>query len=379
MSRWRAKEAQLRAAPTPGPAVVAVADGRLYRPDVLVIGGTGRSCGKTELACRIVERQSASMPVVGLKVTTVERSDGHCPHGGDGCGVCSSLSVPWIVTREVDRTSPKDTCRLLAGGARRVFWLRVLRSELAGGAADLLARVPPRWLAVCESNSLLEVVEPGLFLLVRAAASSRAKPSARAVAHLAERVVVSDGRSFDFDLDRISVVDGQWAFRREACAVVIEAAAACREADCAAALRQTRSSLEPQFDRVVDGLGSVSELAASVSDLPDVWCLVTPPLAGGIPPGVVNAMYRRRVEVEAVVAVIRSEGRDVCLVLCRRQLLPEVVASLRRGPDSVVTLGDRCAVRQLRLSSTGSGVRLEQLPSGAPASRAQRGSGAEAL
>jgi hypothetical protein len=312
-------------------------DGRPHRPELLVIGATSRNSGKTELACRLIERHAASVPVVGLKVTTVERTDGHCPHGGEGCGICSSLTQPWILSREVDPESPKDTCRMLASGARDVYWLRALRSELSGGIADLLARIPSGWVAVCESTSLREVVEPGLFLLVRAAGSDRAKPSARAVAHLAEQVVVSDGRSFDFDLDRISVVDGQWVLRREACAVVIDDA---RRAD---AVRRTRESLEPQFDRVVVGPGP-----AATSDPEETWCLVTPPVAGGVPPGLVNAMFRRRAEVDVVVAGTRSEGRDVRLALCRRRLLPEVIAGLDQGPGAVAALVDRCTIRELR-------------------------------
>lgn len=342
------------AADLPGPAVVATLDGRHYRPDLLVIGAAGRSSGKTELACRLIGRHAASAPIVGLKVTTVERADGSCPRGGDGCGTCSSLGVPWIVTREVDRRSPKDTSRLLSGGARRVYWLRVLRSKMAGGAADLLARIPSRWIAVCESNSLLEVVEPGLFLLVRAAGSTGTKPSARAVAHLADQMVVSDGRSFDLDLDRISVVDGQWALRREASAVVIDAA--WGGPDRTAALHRTRASLELQFARVVDGRGSAGDLA----DLRAEWCLVTQPMVHGVPPGVVNALYRRRANAEVVAAVIRSEGRDVHLGLCRRRLLPEVIAAVGRGPGAMAALGGCRVVRELRLDAAGSGSALER-------------------
>lgn len=342
-------------------------DGRLDRPDLLVVGGAGRNCGKTELASRLVARHARSVPVVGLKVTTVDRGDGHCPHGADGCGACSSLDEPWIVSRELDRSSDKDTSRLLASGARRVYWLRVLRSELADGAADLLSRLPSGWLGVGESSSLVSVVEPGLFLLVRAAGSTRAKPSARAAAHLADGVVVSNGRSFDLELDRISVVDGQWALRREGCAIVIDGADDLGRADRGAALRRTLASLAPQFDRVVvrpgtAGWHAAPEPAAALPDRPEAWAMVTPPVAGGIPPGLVNAMFRRRAGVDAVVATIRSAGRNAHLALCRRELLPEAVAAVGRGADAAVALGARCAVRELRPESRELGAGIGQLP-----------------
>lgn len=370
----------------PGTGERPADDGRRHRPDLLVIGATGRSSGKTELACQLISRQVDSTPVVGLKVTIVERADGSCPHGRAGCGMCSSLSEPWIVSRELDRESPKDTCRLLASGACQVYWLRVLRSELGDGAADLLTRVPSGWLGVCESNSIREVVEPGLFLLVRSAESRRAKPSARAVAHLADRVVVSDGRSFDLDLDRISVVDGQWALRRDACAVVVEGAGGRHQAGLSAALRRTRASLEPQFERVVVGPGTPGRSARwgaepFPADLRHEWCLVTPPVVGGVPPGLVNALFRRRAEADVVVGVNRSAGRDACLALCRRTLLSEVIASLGQGVGVAAALGDRCVVRELRLGASGSESGLERLPAPAqraPASRQASRRGAEA-
>jgi len=337
----------------------------VYRPDLLVIGAAGRNCGKTELASRLIRRHASSSPVVGLKVTTVERADGSCPRGGAGCGVCSSLTVPWVVSREDDCESPKDTCRLLASGARQVYWLRVLRSELAAGAADLLRHVPSGWLGVCESNSLVSVVEPGLFLQVRTAGNTRAKRSAQAVAHLADWEVASDGRSFDLDLDSICVVDGQWALRRDACAVVVDDAEGRVETDRTVALRGTRASLEPQFARVVVGprtgdRSAVSWLATVSPDPPHEWFFVAPATAAGVPAGLVNAMFRRRVGVDVVVAVTRSHGQEVSVALCSRGLLQAVIAALGRGAGAVAALTGRCTVRELRCGAAGSGApRLE--------------------
>jgi len=345
----------------PGRGEASVVGGRLFRPDLLLIGASSRNSGKTELACQLIGRHAPSTPIVGLKVTAVDRVGGGCPHGVSGCGVCSSLREPWEITREVTGESSKDTSRMLASGARWVYWMRVLRSELSGGAADLLARIPSGWVGLCESTSLREVVEPGLFLLVRAAASGWAKPSARAMAPLADRVVVSDGRSFDSDLDRISIFEGQWALRRAACAVVIDGAGDRRQVDGGEDLRATCASLEAQFDRVVAAPGAAArgalpEPAATFPEFPDAWCLVTPPLAGGVPPGLVNALYRRRQELDLVVGVTRSEGRDLRLALCRPELLPEVIAGLGRGAEGVAALADRWRARELRLPPTAPGA-----------------------
>ncbi len=342
----------------PLPGAAPLIGDRPSRPDLLIVGGTGRSSGKTELACRLIRRHADSTPVVGLKVTAVERAGGDCPHGGTGCGVCSSLDRPWIVSRDEDPGTPKDTGRMLASGARRVYWLRALRPELADGAADLLRRVPPGWVGVCESTSFREVVEPGLFLLVRAAGHTPVKPSARAVAHLAERVVVSDGRSFDLDLDRISVVDGQWALRRETLAVVVGGVGDRRDGGRAAALRRTWASLGPQFDRIVAGAGAAAAgpfpaPPTGPPESPGEWCLVTLPLAGGVPPGLVNAMFRRRAGVDVVVALTGADDVHGCLALCRRGLLPEAISAIRLGSRAEAALRAHHTVRTLRWAAAG--------------------------
>jgi hypothetical protein len=271
----------------------------------------------------------------------------------------------------MNRQSPKDTCRLLASGAHEVHWLRVLRSEVADGAAGLLACVPVGRLSVCESNSLRTVIEPGLFLQVRAADSKDAKPSARSVAHLADGVVLTDGRSFDLELDRISVVDRQWVLRREACAVVVVGDEKRHQADRAAALCRTRASLEPQFDRVTVEPRDLAEERApepptELSGPPGEWCLVTPPLEEGVPPGLVNALFRYRSEVDVVVAETGAGGRDVGLALCRRALVPEVIAARGQGVGAVTALGDRCKVRALRSEAKGSDAGSEPMPAAAP-------------
>lgn len=354
------------------PVGARTVEGPIYRPDMLMIGSFARNSGKTELACRIIRRHADEAPVVGLKVTTVEQTDGRCPHGEAGCGVCSSHAAPWVVSRELDREPPKDTCRLLASGAHEVYWLRVLRSALADGAAGLLSHVPEGRLSVCESNRLRTVVEPGLFLQVRTADADSCKPSALAVAHLADLIVASDGRSFDLDLGRISLVRGQWALRREACAVVVDDADGYTGADRAAVLRRTRRSLEPLFDRVEIRPAATRRSARlcaepGAADLPHEWCFVTPPIPEGVAPGLVNAMFRRRQEVDVVFAVRRCGGMDVCLALCRRPVLAEVIAAIARGPGAIAALGDRCALTELRPGLTDPGVGHEPLPEPAAA------------
>ena len=180
-------------------------------PGMLMIGAGGRNVGKTELACALIREFGRESPVIGVKVTTIRERDGTCPRGGEGCGVCASLKGDFCLTEEGDGHPAKDTVRMLAAGAARVLWLRVLRESIEAGARALVGSIGRDAVTVCESNSLRHVVEPGLFLLVRDKRSPRLKPSAAEVAALADRVVTFDGRKLDLNPDEVLLKGRRWA------------------------------------------------------------------------------------------------------------------------------------------------------------------------
>ena len=92
--------------------------------NMLLIGAADRNVGKTSFACSIIKKYSDSLPVVALKITVIKEKDGKCPRGGQGCGVCTSLSSDFLITEEFNSASGKDTSKMLVAGATKVFWLR---------------------------------------------------------------------------------------------------------------------------------------------------------------------------------------------------------------------------------------------------------------
>jgi molybdopterin-guanine dinucleotide biosynthesis protein A len=195
---------------------------KMFKLDgMLMIGSAGSNVGKTELACTLLRKFSKTSDIIGIKVTTIKDKDGQCPRGGEGCGVCSSLEGVYCITEELNSTSDKDTARLLSAGASRVFWLRVLRDHLLEGATALLDVIGPDAVSICESNSLRQVVEPGIFLMARNRNLKAWKNSARQVKKYADKIVVSDGSSFDFDLDRIKLIAGKWIMQMQATAIIM--------------------------------------------------------------------------------------------------------------------------------------------------------------
>ncbi len=184
-------------------------------PTMLMIGAATSNVGKTALACGIIKRFGCAEGVIGLKVTTIAEKNGVCPRGGEGCGVCSSLEGEFAILQETSSQSGKDTAKLLAAGAEKVYWLRVIRDALEKGAKALVDTIGVDTLCVCESNSLRLVIEPGLFIMVKHKDSNTYKPSARSVLDYADKVVTFDGESFDFDISRIYFANGRWGIKSQ--------------------------------------------------------------------------------------------------------------------------------------------------------------------
>jgi len=158
-------------------------------PGMLMVGAMARGAGRTKLACSLIERFSSRCSIIGIKVTTVEDAESGCPRGESECGVCSSLQGAYEIVEETDANGDKDTCRMLASGAGRVFWLRALKAHLEEGIAALLDITGVGAVSVCETNSLRRVVEPGLFFMVERRGEENYKASAKDVVRYADRIV----------------------------------------------------------------------------------------------------------------------------------------------------------------------------------------------
>jgi hypothetical protein len=74
---------------------------------------------------------------------------------------------------------------------------------------------------------------------------------------------------------------------------------------------------------------------------------------GSVPAGLVNAMFRRREGVEAVVARDPSGGRGFRLGLFHRGLLPRVAGALDGDPSRARSLAALGPIRELRLARAG--------------------------
>lgn len=199
----------------------------LHLPNLLLIGATGRNVGKTEYAVRLVRRLAADGPVAAVKITVI-RENGACPHGGTGCGVCSSLAgQPFLLQQEQRTGDTKDTHRLRAAGASPVWWLRVCQTELAAGLAALAANLDPTVPVVAESNSARHALVPGLFLIIRDPAAP-AKASCQAVLRHADVLAERVGEGWDVGVERPCFAAGAWSLPEDAGAIILAGGASRR-------------------------------------------------------------------------------------------------------------------------------------------------------
>ncbi|QOX62119.1 hypothetical protein FRZ06_01515 [Anoxybacterium hadale] len=179
----------------------------IHIKNMILIGATGQNSGKTTFANELIQRWHQEIPIIALKITTVNQKHAHCVRGGAGCGACSSLFGEFELTEETNPDSGKDTSLLLAAGANRVYWLKCMKDHLGEAIQQFLTTIPEDALVLCESNSLRNVVRPGLFVMLQNSSDLRIKPSAEEVLSKADLMIINH---FEDDIkDHVSQIQIQ--------------------------------------------------------------------------------------------------------------------------------------------------------------------------
>jgi hypothetical protein len=155
---------------------------------IVVVGGHSRNIGKTSVAEGLI-RHLPQQKWVALKIT--QYGHGICSHIGVACGCETEPDHPFALSEEYEPSST-DSGRFLGAGAERSLWLRTPAGQLSA-AADLVRKILTRHENVMvESNSLLELVKPDLFLMVVDFACADFKDSSARFLPKADAFVVID-------------------------------------------------------------------------------------------------------------------------------------------------------------------------------------------
>lgn len=346
-----------------------------------MVGAADRNVGKTKFACSLISKFSLQCSIVGIKVTAIEKAGSSCPRGVSGCDVCSSLEGPFHITEETDRGANKDTCRMLAAGASRVFWLRALKTHLKEGMAALLDIIGDDAVLVCESNSLRRVVEPGLFVVVKGNGGEKRKVSAKDIIRWADKIVAYDGNEFDIDANEIELADGRWACKMEATAIIMAGGDSARMGRDKSMLliegqpmiKHILSRLRPHFNQIlissndiskysfpgvevvpdkVTGQGPLggiaSALKASANELNFVIACDIPQVDTVL----MKMMLRDCSDFDAVVPRISLSQYEPLFAVYKKYTLAAIEAALLSGNNRIIDALNSCRVKYIDLTDT---------------------------
>ena len=156
---------------------------------LVVVGGHSRNIGKTSVAAGLI-RHLRDRRWTALKIT--QYGHGVCSHQGVACGCETEPDHPFALSEEYE-PSRTDSGRFLAAGAERSFWLRTPAGQLSGAADQVRKILRQHENVMVESNSLLELAEPDVFLMVLDFAQADFKESSARFLGRADAIVVVDG------------------------------------------------------------------------------------------------------------------------------------------------------------------------------------------
>ena len=155
---------------------------------LVVVGGHSRNIGKTSVVAGLI-RRLRDQKWTAVKIT--QFGHGVCSHRGEACGCETEPEHPFALSEEYE-PSRTDSGRFLAAGAERSFWLRTPMGELARARTALGKITRSGRNVIIESNSVMELIEPDLFLMVLDFACQDFKPSSLRFMDRADAFVVID-------------------------------------------------------------------------------------------------------------------------------------------------------------------------------------------
>jgi len=129
---------------------------------LVVVGGHSRNIGKTSVVAGLI-RRLRSRKWTAVKIT--QYGHGICSNEGKSCECATEPEHPFALSEEYE-PSKTDSGRFLAAGAERSFWLRAPSGELARAAGTLQKILTQSDNVIVESNSVVELVQPDIFLMV---------------------------------------------------------------------------------------------------------------------------------------------------------------------------------------------------------------------
>jgi hypothetical protein len=126
--------------------------------NMILVAGAGRNVGKTSLACELIRRFSSAYELVGIKISPHFHQRSHeneLIHHSDH----------FIIYREINAESGKDSSRMLKAGAHHVYYLESSDKYIFDAFMVILPEIDYQPV-ICESAVLRKFVHPGIFIYI---------------------------------------------------------------------------------------------------------------------------------------------------------------------------------------------------------------------
>lgn len=154
----------------------------------LVVGGHTRNIGKTALVVDII-RAFPEAAWTAAKIT--QHGHGVCAINGESCD-CAPADHGFALDEELDRANRTDTSRFLVAGAARSIWVRSRQGCLGDFLPRLMKELQQAANVIFESNSILEFIQPDLYVVVLDPTKADFKESARRFLYRADAFVLRE-------------------------------------------------------------------------------------------------------------------------------------------------------------------------------------------
>ncbi|MEI6891859.1 MAG: molybdenum cofactor guanylyltransferase [Pontiella sp.] len=342
-------------------------------PNMLLAGAAGRNLGKTEFLCRAIRAQSTSLPVIGIKITSID----------DTQADYRQIDGDYLVSMEQPADDHKDTHRMFRSGAAHVFWLRVKRPHLEQGLEVLFQTMEAAGVdlsadcLVMESGGARKFIEPGLFFIIREQ-NDELKPAVAEVAHLADRLNTVHGNGWEVLPEDLTFKNKRWGLKEEATAIVLSGGGSQRMGKDKAIipiqgqplLSSVVNQLRPHFETVmVSGspqkyafsnclviedlepdrgplMGLLSALKQSTHELNFVTTCDVPDIH--LP--FVRKMIAEIGDADAIVPLLQGAKKQPLFAVYKKSILPTLEKLLAEGKQAVHALLDELNVIDVDLT-----------------------------
>jgi len=173
---------------------------------ILIISGNGRNTGKTSFLCRVISAHKNKYPVTAIKI-----SPHFHPDTSTSAAIISNNNYSIFVENDPRRS--KDSSRMIAAGATKVYYIEAIDEHLAEAWRALSPLIADAGPVVCESGGLRNLLKPSLFIMLNRSERVEIKDSFKKLSPLADKIVSFNGNSFDHAPEEIHFDGKGWEMK----------------------------------------------------------------------------------------------------------------------------------------------------------------------